>query len=1018
MSGENKNAAYHRPIIIPELLKELVHRQIETSELLKTSKISEKSKLAQRCYLSSLKLVKSHIVSGLREPEYENPLEYAQELLISSGNSTKIHKLNKLYDKLSNLSLSVPELSYVKVNNNGVRNRDEVIRSNKFESKILRLLIPLYGTGVGKGDGQAVFQDLEALKNENVSGLCNVDDNKYVENVEYRISNYRRHSESRTALTENRNNGYGIFEGFRERKEDCETRDTFKGRIVDDEGDRGVESKNSDAVGGRIPESVILRSRGEHYDSGNLSLVNFEPSGDRRDVKACGSEENFSLPLYVLEKILLSPTQELALVNDILYVLQGFDGQFIKYDLSTDQYTLLPSVYSPKSTRVIVTEICELGVMHRRMSLVLKKVDSQLAAPHFRERSTLTKVLVEFSRDLLEENLNFVSGLQNDVQETISRLSRLDAGKNPNKELLASDRPLLTLRRLLQIVNDQKNKKKKIFAILEGLYGLNNASVLSGLYLQLSNVNNTQRAVLNELFQRCLTVWLRELNMVIREGKRSRTGLPSSNSKQEEQTSNFDFFICESLDNKQGGRRLFYVQHSLVPVFLSGESANIVLKICETRAVLKELNSKEGDCESTTREITSDVLINSNKSVLNATLREIQESCNSQLVDILIKRDSLLFNLSILRDLFLCLKGDFWELSSNCLSKELSKPANKVSVQNLQDLFQNSLRSHFNRSDGGPDLSEFVSVCLLDCDSIPPDSTGWEAFSLKLEFPTKSISFVLTSLDLIRYQRLFGFIWKINAVNYRLNEIWIRIVKYLRGGEISSVFEFKSNGAVHRETDDAEFSVLKTIPRKLVILRYTSCLIRNIILSINSIRGIAVFDSINSLWERLSSSIGTRAHSLDDIQFFHGNYLSGVEFGLFVSPSLCSRSSSTNDTQMPKLTQDLHLCLDLLLETGLYMCKVSSTMLTNINMSEYHPNQSADGDEERLYAFYEEMELCSKNYRNCISSISKNLSMIISEIQDVAPFSSECDKLGATQLQLDLFKLLVCEFKHNSSNCC
>ncbi|KAK6588997.1 tubulin [Cryptosporidium xiaoi] len=1022
MNEKNNNVTYHKPIIIPELLKELVHRQIEINYYTKNTKISEKTKLAQKCYLSSLKLIKSHIVSGLKESECENPLEYAQELLISSGNSTQIHKLNRLYDKISNLSLSIPELSYIKINNS-IKNRGETIRLNKFEDKILRLFIPLYNTGIDNSGDLFVSQNVEVLKDENMSGLRNIYDSRYIDNVEYRISNYQLHSKSVTS--ENIDGKYDIFGSVREQKVVDEVGNLSNRQAICTETDVDGNT-NKDLVDDKISESMVLKKTINGYsNTHNLDIVNFELKKKDTEIQIYENDDSCSVPLNVLEKILLSPTQELALVNDILYVLQGFEGQFIKYDISIDQYALLPSVYSPISTRAMVSEICELGVMCRRMNLILKKIDSQLITPYFRGRSTLTRVLVDFSKELLEENLKFVSGLQNDVQETISRLSRLDVGKNPNKELIMSDRPLLTLRKLLQIMNEQKNKKKKIFAILEGLYGLNNTCILSGLYLQLYSVNSGQKAIVNEVFQRCLTVWLREFNMVIREGIASKYNSCSKNSKKEEESIiNLDFFICENLVNKREGR-LVYLQESLVPVFISIESANIVLKICETRTILGILSSK-GDYTLNSKfiikEITPDILIDSNNSVLYKTLKEIQTFYNNELFDIIMKKDSLLINLSILRDMFLCLRGDFWELVNNTLSEELSKPINKVSIQNLQDLFENVLDSTFKKnkiynSGNEPNIVDILSINISNHDSVPPDSTGWEAFSIKYEFPTKSLPFVLSSLDITRYERAFKVIWKINTVSYRLNAIWIKIIRYLRCNEINSVFNLRSNQSVcYENMNNGEFSMFEMIPKKLIILRYTSCLIRNIILSIDSIKGIIVFDSINSLWEKFNTSINTKAFNLNDIKLLHNNYLSGIEFGLFISPNLCNCSNDSSDTQIPKLTQDLYLCLDLLLETGLYIYKVSSSMLTNINMSEYYNRPSDDENESNLYNFDDEMELCSKNYRNCINFISKNLDMLITEMQDVAPFSSESDKLGAIQLQLDLFKLLLCEVKQKNPN--
>ncbi|XP_665577.1 hypothetical protein [Cryptosporidium hominis TU502] len=143
-----------KPIIIPELLKELVYKEIENSNILK-DRTSERSKLAQKCYLASLKLIKSHIVSGVKELNFGNPLEDAHELLLSKGRSTQVHKLNRLYDKLSNLCLAIPEL-----NNSSPRNQ-----TSSFQDKILRLLLPLFDTGSrDKYDQENIGNSISNLK--------------------------------------------------------------------------------------------------------------------------------------------------------------------------------------------------------------------------------------------------------------------------------------------------------------------------------------------------------------------------------------------------------------------------------------------------------------------------------------------------------------------------------------------------------------------------------------------------------------------------------------------------------------------------------------------------------------------------------------------------------------------------------------------------------------------------------------------------------------------------------------
>ncbi|XP_074333113.1 gamma-tubulin complex component 3-like isoform X1 [Apium graveolens] len=57
---------------------------------------------------------------------------------------------------------------------------------------------------------------------------------------------------------------------------------------------------------------------------------------------------------------------EEVLVRDVLYVLQGIDGKFVKFDKSVDGYVLGELVRVPRATRIMVRKVCELGWLFKR----------------------------------------------------------------------------------------------------------------------------------------------------------------------------------------------------------------------------------------------------------------------------------------------------------------------------------------------------------------------------------------------------------------------------------------------------------------------------------------------------------------------------------------------------------------------------------------------------------------------------------------------------------------------------
>ncbi|KAJ1609264.1 gamma tubulin complex protein 3 [Cryptosporidium canis] len=617
--------ASERPIIIPELLKELVYREIESSGIPK-ERASERSKLAQKCYLASLKLIKSHIVSGVKEPSLENPLEDLHELLLSRGRSAHVHKLNRLYDRLSNLSLSIPELNNhpQRILGAGPASQSRSQR-NTFQDQFLRLLVPLFDTGSRDNDNQENF-------NNNI-----------------KVSNDLQNSIS------------PVLSRFRDQS--LQLASTSSCSIAEGGGGRG---------GGRL----------EAY------------SGESGQV---ASNDDYSVPLFVLEKCLLSPTQELALVHDILYALQGFDAQFVKYDVSTDSYILSPSVYSLETTRELVTEICHFGTIYKRMTKVLSYYRRELERPHLMERSMLTKTLVEFIQDLLSEYSQFIVSQQNEVQESMIALSKLDPGVNPNLELLSSSKPMLTLRRLLHRMDDQYHKREKVFAVLEGLLGQTSSSILSCLNVQRRNGNQHHEKIFESLFHKCVSVWIHDLNLILRYGTSIRylDGIETKNMRTKTRV-DFEnrlgeFFIKGSLEEG------IKVDESRIPNFLLLETAYQIAHLCKTRIMIRTLLAQDEDArlaeELEVFELSSETISDLNRIPLHSILNGLQDKLDTKLRDLVLGQGSLVSSLQGLRDSLVCFNGDFSDLLLRNLESELDKPSESVSLQNLEELFESTIRS-------------------------------------------------------------------------------------------------------------------------------------------------------------------------------------------------------------------------------------------------------------------------------------------------------------------------------------
>jgi len=57
-----------------------------------------------------------------------------------------------------------------------------------------------------------------------------------------------------------------------------------------------------------------------------------------------------------------------ALVRDLIYVFQGIQGQNIQYSLLEDAFILAPNCLVSPSTRKLISELCELGWLFKKVS--------------------------------------------------------------------------------------------------------------------------------------------------------------------------------------------------------------------------------------------------------------------------------------------------------------------------------------------------------------------------------------------------------------------------------------------------------------------------------------------------------------------------------------------------------------------------------------------------------------------------------------------------------------------------
>jgi len=145
---------------------------------------------------------------------------------------------------------------------------------------------------------------------------------------------------------------------------------------------------------------------------------------------------------------------ESMLVRDVVFAMQGIDGQFIKFDKSVDGYMVERGHGVAAPTRDLVRRICEAGWLYRKISASVQNMTESK-----RSLGMVVQGLAAGLQAELSEYYRLVAVLQaqssGDVRGLGDKLSqRQSVGHRAAAALHSSDPQPLTLRRLLVWVQE------------------------------------------------------------------------------------------------------------------------------------------------------------------------------------------------------------------------------------------------------------------------------------------------------------------------------------------------------------------------------------------------------------------------------------------------------------------------------------------------------------------------------------------------------------------------------------
>jgi len=194
------------------------------------------------------------------------------------------------------------------------------------------------------------------------------------------------------------------------------------------------------------------------------SLAQLGPAGARPQAGAAGWRDHEAVRTD-------HQVPEAALVRDVVFAMQGIDGQFVKFDKSVDGFAVERGHGVPAPTRDLVRRICESGWLYRKVTGAVRNMTEGR-----RSHGMVVQGLAAGLQAELNEYYRLVAVLQaqsaGDVRDLGDRLSKQQSvGHRPAAAAHDTAPQPLTLRRLLVWVQEPIARLKVLALLCDAAMG-------------------------------------------------------------------------------------------------------------------------------------------------------------------------------------------------------------------------------------------------------------------------------------------------------------------------------------------------------------------------------------------------------------------------------------------------------------------------------------------------------------------------------------------------------------------
>jgi gamma-tubulin complex component 3 len=578
----------------------------------------------------------------------------------------------------------------------------------------------------------------------------------------------------------------------------------------------------------------------------------------------------------------IPPTElpEQNLVRDLVFVLQGLNGQYFKYNEGIDRFELDSTWNIPRPMRILALRISELGALFSKVRVYLERTQ----VSHSSSKNSLGLIAQSFREGIAEEVVSYyrmISVLEAQLKTTTFRSENVE--ESVLSANMASD-STMTLKKLAVWTAEPMRRMKWLYMVIENdLSGkVNSENVVNelvdakrgavhdlaasrmhqltqlrahgdphlhslGLALEVYTSRPVLNMIQNWIFQGTLNDPYKEFFIIKNDAIVPRVREVGEVSKPDESFWNWS--------------EQYLVLHSRIPPFISHKLAHKIMVIGKSINFMKTCC---GDAEWIT-EATKKVLLQlpsegiTQFDQLRQPIHILYETINARLVRLVVDKFQLMQQIEAIRKYLFLGQGDLIQVLMESLEPELSLPVGKQYRHNLLPIVDGAIRSSVANSWPSaiqdcceifiPSSKELASEGRgIGTPGAPQD--GWDVFELQYKL-LSPLNAILASPSITKQHRaIFRFLWRLRRIQYVLSGSW-------------------------RLTTNTTRQLNHLVPEIVPLMQQVHLLRHQMTHFISNIQYYIMFEVLETAWQQLETTI-RNAKSLDEIVSAYTEYVSMI----------------------------------------------------------------------------------------------------------------------------------------------